>query len=127
MRRDGHVAAVLGTMGGDAQPQILAQLVARLFHAEQPLATALAAPRWALRGPATGFDTWTAPSPPTVVVEDGASPAWLEGLAARGHTITAARPFDGATGHANAIVVEPNGTFSAAADPRALIGAAAAL
>ena len=37
------------------------------------------------------------------------------------------RPFDGATGHANAIVIEPNGTFSAAADPRALIGAAAAL
>ena len=114
-------------MGGDAQPQILAQLVARLIHGGQPLATAVAAPRWALRGPQTGFDTWTSTLPPTVVVEDGASPAWLEGLASRGHEVSLARPFDGATGHANVIVVEPNGTFSAAADPRALIGAAAAM
>ena len=126
-RREGRVATVLGTMGGDAQPQILAQLVARLIHGGQPLATAVAAPRWALRGPQTGFDTWTSTLPPTVVVEDGASPAWLEGLASRGHEVSLARPFDGATGHANVIVVEPNGTFSAAADPRALIGAAAAM
>jgi hypothetical protein len=62
-----------------------------------------------------------------VVVEEGAPPAWLDGLRERGHTVAAARPFDGATGHANAIVVEPNGTFSAAADPRALISSAAAL
>ncbi len=127
VRRDGRVAAVLGTMGGDAQPQILAQLVARLFHAEQPLATAVAAPRWALRGPETGFDTWTTSSTPTVVVEDGASTAWIEGLRSRGHDVAEARPFDGAAGHANAIVIEPNGTFCAAADPRALIGAAAAV
>ena len=127
VRRDGQVAAVLGTMGGDAQPQILAQLVARLFHADQPLATAVAAARWALRGPETGFDTWTSASPPTVVVEDGAPPDWLDGLASRGHTIARARPFDSATGHANAIVVEANGTFCAAADPRALIGGSAAL
>ena len=65
--------------------------------------------------------------PPTVVVEDGASPAGCEGLASRGHEVAEARPFDGATGHANAIVVEANGTFAAAADPRALIGSAAAL
>jgi gamma-glutamyltranspeptidase/glutathione hydrolase len=114
-------------MGGDAQPQILSQLVARLFHCEQPLATAVAAPRWALRGPATGFDTWTTAGPPTVVVEEGASPDWIEGLRTRGHTVVAARPFDGTAGHANAIVIESNGTFSAAADPRALIGAAAAI
>jgi gamma-glutamyltranspeptidase/glutathione hydrolase len=80
-----------------------------------------------LRGPETGFDTWTGPLPPTVVIEDGASPAWIDGLRSRGHEVAAARPFDGATGHANAIVIEPNGTFCAAADPRALIGAAAAL
>jgi gamma-glutamyltranspeptidase / glutathione hydrolase len=127
VRRDGRVAAVLGTMGGDAQPQILSQLVARLFHCAQPLATAVAAPRWALRGPETGFDTWTASAPPTVVVEEGASPDWVEGLRRRGHAVVAARPFDGTAGHANAIVIESNGTFSAAADPRALIGAAAAM
>jgi gamma-glutamyltranspeptidase/glutathione hydrolase len=127
VRRDGRVVGVLGTMGGDAQPQIVAQLVARLFHGGQPLATAVAAPRWALRGPTTGFDTWTTGGPPTIVIEEGASPAWLDGLQSRGHTVAMVRPFDGATGHANAIVIEGNGTFAAAADPRALIGAAAAL
>jgi gamma-glutamyltranspeptidase/glutathione hydrolase len=127
VRRDGALAAVLGTMGGDAQPQILAQLAARVFHGGQSLATAVAAPRWALRGPTTGFDTWTSADPPTVVVEDGAPDAWLSGLRARGHEVSVVRPFDGTTGHANAIVVEGNGTFSAAADPRALISAAAAL
>jgi gamma-glutamyltranspeptidase/glutathione hydrolase len=114
-------------MGGDAQPQIVTQLLARVFHGGQPLATALSAPRWALRGPETGFDTWTTSAPPTVFVEEGAPQAWLDGLRERGHAVAAARPFDGATGHANAIVVEANGTFCAAADPRALVGSAAAL
>jgi gamma-glutamyltranspeptidase / glutathione hydrolase len=127
VRRDGRLAAMLGTMGGDAQPQILAQLVARVFHGGQSLATAVAAPRWALRGPTTGFDTWTAPGPPTVVVEDGAPAGWLDGLRSRGHEISVVRPFDGTAGHANAIVAQDNGTFCAAADPRALISAAAAL
>ena len=114
-------------MGGDAQPQIVTQLVARLFHAGQPLATALAAPRWALRGPETGFDTWTTPGAADGLRRGGAPPAWIERLRERGHAVAAARPFDGATGHANAIVIETNGTFSAAADPRALISSAAAL
>ena len=30
--RDGRLASVFGTMGGDAQPQILLQVAARLFH-----------------------------------------------------------------------------------------------
>lgn len=127
VRRDGRLAAVLGTMGGDAQPQILAQLVARLFHSGQSLASTVAAPRWALRGPTTGFDTWTSGAAPGLVVEEGAAADWIDGLPRRGHVLTHAKPFDGSGGHAHAIVVEANGTFSAAADPRALIGAAAAL
>jgi gamma-glutamyltranspeptidase/glutathione hydrolase len=114
-------------MGGDAQPQIVAQLCARLFHGEQSSATAVAAPRWVLRGPETGFDTWTSGTDPTVVLEEGAPEAWLDALQSRGHRLSIVRPFDGATGHAHAIVIEDNGTFSAAADPRALISAAAAL
>ena len=57
--RDGELVAVFGTMGGDAQPQILLQLAARLFAGGEGVADAIAAPRWALAGPATGFDTWT--------------------------------------------------------------------
>jgi hypothetical protein len=75
----------------------------------------------------TGFDTWTAATPPTVVVEEGAPAGWREGLARRGHTVSTAPAFDNSFGHAHAIVVEPDGSFSAAADPRARIGAAAGL
>ena len=50
--RDGQLAAVFGTMGGDAQPQIVLQLAARLFHYGQSPAAAVFAGRWALKGPA---------------------------------------------------------------------------
>ena len=67
--RQGALAAVFGTMGGDAQPQILLQIATRLFHHRQSPATAINAGRWALHGQATGFDTWTAPDRIGVSVE----------------------------------------------------------
>ena len=72
--RDGRFAAVFGTMGGDAQPQILLQLAARLFHHGQSPADAVNAPRWALAGPATGFDTWSDLDRQVVEVEGHAVP-----------------------------------------------------
>jgi len=126
-RRDGRLAAVFGTMGGDAQPQILSQLAARLFHHQEAPADAVAAARWVLRGPATGFDTWTAPTRPTVVIEEGSPRSWVSGLTARGHDVAVAPSFDSSFGHAHVIVAEPAGTFAASADPRARVGAAAAL
>ena len=46
---DGALAAVLGTMGGDSQPQVLLQLLARLLlHGESP-GRAVSAPRWTHR------------------------------------------------------------------------------
>ena len=126
-RRDGRLAAVLGTMGGDGQPQIVAQIAARLFgHGDSP-AGAVAAPRWVLRGPATGFDTWTAPTPPTVLIEEGAPAAWITGLTSRDHDVAVAPAFDSSFGHAHVIVAEPDGTFASAADPRSRIGSAAGL
>jgi gamma-glutamyltranspeptidase / glutathione hydrolase len=125
VRRDGRVAAVLGTMGGDAQPQIVAQLTARLFHAGEPVANAISAPRWVLSGQGTGFDTWTADR--RIVIENGAPPAWIDDLRAAGHDVVLAADFDSAVGHANAIVIEPGGALCAAADPRAVVSAAAAL
>jgi gamma-glutamyltranspeptidase / glutathione hydrolase len=46
-----HLAfeAVLGTMGGDAQPQILLQLLARVLAAGQQTEDAMEAPRWVRR------------------------------------------------------------------------------
>src|SRR6056297_3580148 len=81
-RDDGSLAAVLGTMGGDAQPQIMLQLAARLFHHRQSPARALGAGRFALRGPDTGFDTWTATQGPGVNIEGHASEHWVGALAA---------------------------------------------
>ena len=123
--RDGELAAVFGTMGGDAQPQILLQVAARLFvHGASP-AEAVGSPRWVLRGAGTGFDTWTSTGPPTVVIEADAPPAWRTGLRERGHAVDVAPALDSAFGHAHAIVVEPGSALAAAADPRARVGSAA--
>ena len=125
--RGGELAAVFGSMGGDAQPQILLQLIARLFALGQRPASAVAAGRWALRGPSTGFDTWTGDRPPTVVVEGHAPGEWRKGLADRGHTVLEGPPFDSGFGHAHAITVEDGDVLAAAADPRARVGSAAGL
>ena len=77
--RDGELAAVFGSMGGDAQPQILLQVAARLFAGGEGVADAIAAPRWALQGRATGFDTWTSGAAPRVAVEGHAPEAWRDG------------------------------------------------
>ncbi|HVE63225.1 MAG TPA: gamma-glutamyltransferase [Mycobacteriales bacterium] len=119
---DGTVTA-LGTMGGDAQPQILLQLVAALRAGATP-AAALARPRWAITGPmGTGFDTWE-PWPQgtlatTVALEEAAPLAWSDALRRRGHLVERqARGF----GHAHLIVRRADGLLSAASDLRAGTG-----
>jgi gamma-glutamyltranspeptidase / glutathione hydrolase len=125
-RTDGRFAATLGTMGGDGQPQILLQLLARMFrHGQSPAAT-IASGRWVLRG-STGFDTWTVAGGPTVSVEGHAPSGWVDALTRLGHRTEALPPFDSAFGHAHAIVVEPSGILAAAADPRARVASAAGL
>jgi gamma-glutamyltranspeptidase/glutathione hydrolase len=125
--RDGELVAVLGTMGGDAQPQILLQVAARLFRHDAHPAEAVGSGRWALRGPATGFDTWTSSSPPTVIVEGHAPTGWRTGLMDRGHEVDVAPPFDSSFGHAHVIVQERPGLYACAADPRTRVGSAAGL
>jgi gamma-glutamyltranspeptidase/glutathione hydrolase len=113
---------VFGTMGGDAQPQILLQLAARLFHHGERVGSAVAAPRWVLRGPSTGFDTWDGDAPPSLVVEGHAPDAWA--TAPFGYAIRRSDSFTSEFGHAHAIV-DDGEALHAAADPRAVIGAAA--
>ena len=124
---DGALRAVFGTMGGDAQPQILLQLAARLFHYAQSPAAAVHAGRWALRGPATGFDTWTSGQAPTVTVEGQAPDDWMGGLADRGHRVEARPSFDSGFGHAHAIVIDHEEFRCGAADPRTMVGTAAGI
>ena len=124
---DGSLAAVFGTMGGDAQPQILLQVAARLFLHRQSPAVAIHAGRWALRGPVTGFDTWTARGGPHVIVEGHAEAAWAPALTERGHEVQVTPPYDSGYGHAHAIVVGDDDMLAGAADPRARIGSVAGL
>jgi len=115
--RDGRPWVVHGSMGGDAQPAIYAQVVSALVDGGVDVATAVAAPRWS-PVPATHF------APPELVdIEPRFRPGLLEGLAAMGHRLEVRAPFDGALGHAHAIELvgggpSRGGTLAAATDPR---------
>ncbi|HET9435692.1 MAG TPA: gamma-glutamyltransferase, partial [Candidatus Limnocylindrales bacterium] len=109
---------VTGSMGGDAQPQIHAQVVSGLVDGALDMATAVGAPRWFVE-PAEHF------APP---IEVRAEPRFgdgvLEALEALGHPVTRLEAFDGRLGHAHAIeLVEggpaaDGGSVAAATDPR---------
>jgi gamma-glutamyltranspeptidase/glutathione hydrolase len=123
---DGRLVAVTGTQGGDGQPHILLQVLARLLHGrDHDPATVIARPRFVLEGSGSGFDTWSVPDGPAVAVEDNAPPAWFRGLSARGHRVVARPAFDHGFGHAHVIVADDRGVLSGAADPRAVVGSAA--
>jgi gamma-glutamyltranspeptidase/glutathione hydrolase len=118
--RDGELHAVLGTMGGDTQPQVVLQLLARLLHAGQSVGAAVRSPRWALGE--GGFSVWDERDLATTVEWD-APESWASGLADRGHRVVRARR-DANFGHAHVIVRRPDGVLAGAADPRALSGSA---
>ena len=123
-RHDGSLRAVLGTMGGDSQPQVLLQLLARLLRDGQPPGRAVAAPRWVLGGDGS-FRTWDGDGPGFLAIEAHAAGGWEEGLAGRGHDVRRSpHPVDHGFGHAQVIEVVDAGVLRGVADPRALDGAA---
>ncbi len=109
---------VTGSMGGDAQPQIHAQIVSALVDGGLDIATAVAAPRWFVE-PEEHF------APPVEVrAEPRFTDGVLEALQELGHPVTRTEPFDANLGHAHAIeLVEggpaaADGSLAAATDPR---------
>lgn len=121
---DGTLRAVLGTMGGDSQPQIIQQMLTRLLrHGQQP-AEVVAAPRVLLGGGTTGFDLWADEGPTVTLVEGHAPDAWSAGLAERGHHVRVEPAFSSGAGHAHLIEVSPAGGWRGASDPRAYTGSA---
>ncbi|MDQ6696860.1 MAG: gamma-glutamyltransferase [Actinomycetota bacterium] len=126
-RGDGSLRAVLGTMGGDSQPQIVLQMLARLLVGAEEPGAVVGAPRWVLSSPGNrGFDTWKDPAAHVVRIEAHSPTGWAEGLEARGHRVEVAGPDPAGFGHAHCIERAPDGTRRGAADPRAIIGAALA-
>lgn len=122
-RPDGTLAVVVGSAGGDAQPQIVLQLLARLLRHGESAADAVGAARWVLRSGPTGFDTWTNAGPATVVrLESGAPAGWVDGLRRRGHLVEMTPRSDGTFGHAHAITVSAEGGVAGSAEPRTGLG-----
>jgi gamma-glutamyltranspeptidase / glutathione hydrolase len=119
-RPDGSLAMVVGTMGGDTQPQVVLQLLARTLRAGESPGRAVSAPRWILG--VGGFDTWEGDGL-LVTLEASAPERWLDGLAARGHHVERGSPRTN-VGHAHLIRVGDR-ALAGATDPRALSGAAA--
>ena len=109
---------IAGSMGGDAQPQIHAQLVSALVDGGVDIQTGVTAPRWYVE-PAAHF------SPPVEVrLEPRHRAGMAEALAGMGHPVTLLEPFDSTLGHEHAIELvdggpaAPGGSLAAATDPR---------
>jgi gamma-glutamyltranspeptidase / glutathione hydrolase len=104
--RDGVPRLLLGTMGGDAQPQIHVQLLTRLLDEGLDLDAALDAPRFVV-----------AVADGAVSLEQRTPIEIVEGLRARGHRVRGLPDRTAATGHAHLLAVGPDG-YMGATDPR---------
>lgn len=124
-RPDGSLQALLGTMGGDSQPHVVQQLLARLLVAGQEPGDVIGAPRVVLAAGSHGFSTWRG-DPHTVRVEAHAPDGWVDGLTDRGHRVERAGYDPAGFGHAHLITVREDGIRAGAADPRSMTGAAVA-
>ncbi len=122
----GRRRAVLGTMGGDGQPQVVLQMLAQLLAAERAPGTAVSAPRFTLTVPdALGFDTWDKADSVSVALEHGSG--WADGLRSLGHDVDE-RPWGQSLfGHAHLIDIDAEGTLYGAAEPRTGTSAAIGL
>ncbi len=103
------LAAVAGSMGGYAQPQINAQTLLHLVRGAAP-ADAVAAPRWIL-------ERAEAASPPRIVIEDDVPAAARHSLGSLPYGTTVVPDRSDELGHAHLIRVGPDG-FDAGSDPR---------
>ena len=109
---------VAGAAGGDAQPQIHAQLVSALVDGGLDLRTAIAGPRWFVE-PGAHFEP-----PVDVRLEPRFAPGVAGALEALGHPVSATAPFDALLGQEHAIELvgggptAPDGSVAAATDPR---------
>jgi gamma-glutamyltranspeptidase/glutathione hydrolase len=108
---------VAGSMGGNAQPQVHAQLVSALVDGRVDIRTAVTAPRWYVE-PAAHF------APPVDVQLESRHRAGIAAaLEELGHPVTIAAPFDANLGHEHAIELvdggpATGGSLAAATDPR---------
>jgi len=111
------LSLLLGTRGGDQQPQFLAQYAASFFHAANCTDDSQDLPRWNMEQPLPGTDS-------SVTFESRVAPSTVAGLVDRGHSVTLAGTHEVGWGPISAIdtAIEMKGS----ADPRVSTSAALA-
>jgi gamma-glutamyltranspeptidase/glutathione hydrolase len=105
--RDGRPDVVFGSMGGDAQAQVHAQVLTAIIDDGADPQAAIDAPRWRV-------EPWDW----RVRVEADLDPAVVAALDARGHELVTVGARDVGMGHAHAIGIRSPG-YAVATDPRA--------
>jgi len=110
----GELELVGNTPGGDGQPQWNAQALVNLIDHRMTAGQAMRAARW-LSIPGTDPDTLALPQ--RIAIEDVVGDATIEGLRARGHTVTALPPGI-ALGSSTVIRRHRDGVLEGAADAR---------
>lgn len=124
--KDGGLRALIGSMGGDAQPQILLQLLTRVLHCGQSSAEAVAGGRFILTSRkarlASGFATWKESGRTTVKLEESCPSNWANDLASLGHDVSIDLGEHRQYGHAH-VLIKHDEYLEGAADPRSLGGA----
>jgi gamma-glutamyltranspeptidase len=111
--RDGELAAVAGTMGGGAQPQINAMTLARALRLGASAADAVALPRWLVNGMSVGASSRAA------LVERDVDERATASLEAAGYALERVEPRSEDVGHAHLICLLEDGRLDAGTDPRA--------
>lgn len=102
-------ALILGTRGGDQQPQYLAQMAAAMLFADLDPVEAQALPRWSIDRAGHGS---------AVFVESGMPDQVVTGLGAAGHRVAPGPTSTAGWGPVSIIAIDPDGFRTAAADPR---------
>ena len=108
--RGNRIACVLGTRGGDYQPQLLLQVAIRSLRAGIEPSEAQARPRWML-DPIDG-------SNPVVAVEAHTPRGTIDHLMQLGHQVSVRSDIQHGWGPVSLITIDERGMRSAAADPR---------
>ncbi|MFC5528760.1 gamma-glutamyltransferase [Cohnella yongneupensis] len=110
--RDGLPYALLGTQGGEGQPQTQLSLMTGILDYDYTIEEAISLPRW-VYGRTWGQDS------DSLKIEGRVSEAEVASLRERGHKVDVLLPWDGAMGQAQGIVIDrARGCLHGAADPR---------
>ncbi|MEN8235181.1 MAG: gamma-glutamyltransferase [Actinomycetota bacterium] len=109
---------VLGTRGGDHQPQILAQVAANQLWARVDPANAQSLPRWSI-------DAFASDDVPEVRYESRFGVSTIGGLATKGHDLEPAGSWEAGWGPVSTITID-GGSVRGDADPRTSTAAALA-